>query len=92
MNVLDLGLAVQKSHTQTDSLGQTRSLFADPLLTNVSFDFSQKFSMLQSPLPPSPLTKKSSKPRSRPSKASKAKKEVDARIQSTLDGNFPTSK
>lgn len=40
MNVLDLGLVVKKSPTQTDSSGQTRSHFVDPLLTNVSFDFS----------------------------------------------------
>ena len=40
MNVLDLGLVVKKSPALIDSSSQTRSLFVDPLLTNVSFDFS----------------------------------------------------
>jgi hypothetical protein len=92
MNFSDLGLVVKKSPTQIDSFGQTRSHFADPLLTNISFDFSQKISMLQTPLSSSLITKKSSKPRGRPSKASKVKEEVDAGNQSTLDSNFPTSK
>ena len=80
MNVLDLGLVVKKSLALTDSFGQTRSHFVDPLLANVSFDFSQKISMLQSPLSLSSITKKYSKPRGRPSKASKDKIEVDAGI------------
>lgn len=40
LNVLHLHSAVKKFPAQIDSSTQARSHFVDPLLTNVSFDFS----------------------------------------------------
>ena len=84
-------VVVKKYLTQIDGFSQTRSHFVDSPLANAIFDFFQKLFVPQTRLS-SYMSKKSSKPRGRPLKATKAKEEVDAGIQSSLDGNFLTSK